>query len=75
MYHLLPQTPQWVSGCRTKSSGLRWATDWGARLVYCTPVNVEKQWMLGIYMVCPVAEATLEGPGMPRCRRRRYGRK
>ena len=49
--------PLWVSGCRTKLSGLRLLTDLDARPVNCTPAYVEEQWMLGAYVVCPAARA------------------
>jgi len=49
--------PLWVSGCHTKQSGLRSLTDLDARSVNRTAAYVEKQWMLGAYMVCPVAGA------------------
>jgi len=49
--------PLWVSGCRTKLSGLRLLTDFDAKPVNRTFAYVEKQWMLGAYMVCPVAGA------------------
>ena len=47
--------PLWDSGCRTKLSGLRLLTDLDATPVNRTPAYVEKQWMLGVYMVYPVA--------------------
>jgi len=49
--------PLWVSGCQTKLQGLRVLTDLDARPVNRTPAYVEKQWMLGVYMDCPVAGA------------------
>jgi len=47
-----------IASVGVRLSGLRWSTDWGARPVNCTPsVHADKQWMLGVYMVCSVAEA------------------
>jgi len=40
-----------------KPSGLRLLTDLGASPVNRTAAYVEKQWMLGAYMVCPVTGA------------------
>ena len=49
--------PLWASGCQTKPSGSQLLTDLDARPANRTPAYVEKQWMLGAYMVCPVAGA------------------
>jgi len=49
--------PLWVSGCRTKLSGLRLLTDFDAKPVNRTFAYVEKQWMIWAYMVCPATGA------------------
>jgi len=44
-------------GLRLSVEAVRVLTDLDARPVNRTPAYVEKPWMLGVYMVCPVAGA------------------